>query len=130
MFRRVISSTFNNFHLKVLALLIAIGMWWTVAHDTRATKVVVVRPLIVGQPAPGYHVEQAVVLPERAAIAGPREDLERIESVQTVEIDVTGLHGRKDYPVRLSSPDEKVRVVEPGPVRVTVTAEKNSFGAQ
>ncbi len=62
-----------------------------VRFEGRATKAVRVRPLIEGDPAPGYEVAGVEVDPARVRVAGARSQVMSIAEATTDPIDVTGL---------------------------------------
>ena len=94
------------------------------AFDVGMTREVPVRPRVIGNFAPGYHLGQVITDPANVSISGPRQRVEAVEGATTDPVDVSGTMGRGTFVTNVFVPDPLVQVVHPVPVRVTVTMEK------
>jgi YbbR domain-containing protein len=72
--------------------------------DEISARKVVVDPVLVGAPAPGFHVASALPDPLVVSIRGPRVAVQDRIEVRTRPIDVTGLDADASLPVRLDLP--------------------------
>ncbi len=78
-----------------------------------------VSPVILGQPAPGYRVLRVEVEPNQIVVRGPSELLAKTSSIDTQPISVLGLTSTRTFSIKLRLPDG-LRDSKPGPIRVTV----------
>ena len=95
--------------------------------DVRDTRLVPVRPRIVGASAAMYH---ATSDPAQVAIIGPRKEVEAVESAITDPVDVTGIRDSLVVTRPAYVPDPLVQVKDSQPVRVTVTIQKDQSSPQ
>lgn len=72
--------------------------------DEVAARSVKVRPVLVGDPAPGFEVVESVVVPPVVEVRGPRGAVSGLAEVPTRPIDVTGLDRTGPRPVVLDLP--------------------------
>jgi len=72
--------------------------------DEVSQRKVKIRPVVVGEPAPGYAVESIVLAPAVATLSGPGVTVTQLTEVQTAPIDLTGLAGNASIPVELDLP--------------------------
>jgi len=96
--------------------------------DNRKTRVVEVRPRVIGSFASGMRVAQAISDPPTILITGPRRRVEAVEAATTDPVDVTGTLTRATFVTQAYVPDPLIQVVHPTPIRVTVIME--SSGAE
>jgi YbbR domain-containing protein len=96
-----------------------------VSFDRRMTKEVEVKPRVTGTFASGYRILSATVEPNRIAIVGPERRVKMIDDAVTDPVDATGVLGTATFLTNVFIADPLVRPVNPEPVRVTVTTEKN-----
>jgi YbbR domain-containing protein len=98
------------------------------SFDTRLTREVEIRPNVTGKFAPGYGIANVSVNPAKVTITGPRHHVEMVEAANTDPVDASATTAQATYVTNVYVPDALVQVVQPVPVRVTVTVEKNSTG--
>lgn len=96
------------------------------SFDRSMQREVEIRPRVTGTFASGYRILEAKVEPERMQIIGPEHRVKLIENAVTDPVDATGVLGTATFETNVFIADPLVRPVKPGPVRVTVTTEKNS----
>jgi YbbR domain-containing protein len=94
------------------------------SFDKRATRVVPVRPRVVGTFVSGYSIAQIKSDPESVEIIGPKKSLDAVESAITDPIDVSGLISRTTYSRHAYVSDPLIQVADPHPVRITVIMER------
>ncbi|MGH9515494.1 MAG: CdaR family protein [Terriglobales bacterium] len=92
--------------------------------DRKTTRVVPVRPRVVGTFASGYSIAQIKSDPENVEISGPKKSVDGVESAITDPIDVSGLISRTTYSRHAYVSDPLIRVVDPHPVRITIIMER------
>lgn len=97
-----------------------------VSFDRRMTREVEVKPRVTGTFASGYRILDTKVVPDKIEIVGPEHRVRLIENAVTDPVDATGVLGSATFSTNVFIADPLVRPVTPGPVRVTVTTEKNS----
>jgi hypothetical protein len=94
--------------------------------ESRATKTVRVKPILVGQPAPGHEVGRVITEPSIVTITGPASVVAEIESVETERVDVSRRTGDGEVTAGLLRPAAGKRHVEilgRGEVRVAYEIE-------
>ena len=94
------------------------------AFDVRARRRVPVRPRCVGTFATGYRIGQVQADPAEVEVAGPRKEVEAIESAVTDPIDITGLVDRAVILRHAYVSDPLIQVLDPHPIRITVIMER------
>jgi len=94
------------------------------SFDNRATRVVEVRPRVMGNFASGMRVAQAIADPPTIMITGPRRHVEAVEAAITDPVDVSGAMTRASFVTQAYVPDPLIQVVRPTPIRVTVIMER------
>jgi len=60
--------------------------------DETASKVVPLRPVITGEPEPGYRVISVDLDPETITISGLKTEIKKIRELKTEPVDITGLN--------------------------------------
>lgn len=100
----------KNFWLKIISLILAIIAWYYVAEELRhmpgeerlpfwvtytqgnVIKEVKIIPIIIGHPAENYVVRAGniTVKPDTTFIMGSKRIVDKITSLKTVQIDITG----------------------------------------
>lgn len=83
-------------------------------------KVVPIRPLLVGQPPPGFVAGTPTLQPDQALISGPLSQMRSVSDVATERIIMTGRTAAFTQSVAVVSESPLVRVIEPLSVQVTV----------
>ncbi len=97
-----------------------------VSFDRRMTRQVEIKPRVTGTFASGYRILETKVSPDTVEIVGPEHRVQMVENAVTDPVDATGVLGSATFSTNIYIPDPLVRPVKPGPVKVTVTTEKNS----
>jgi YbbR domain-containing protein len=92
--------------------------------DKRASRMVPVRPRVIGTFASGYSIAQVKSDPETVEIMGPKKSVDGVESAITDPIDVSGLIDRTNFSRHAYVSDPLVQVVDPRPVHITVIMER------
>jgi YbbR domain-containing protein len=94
------------------------------SFDKKTTKMIPIRPRIIGSFASGYSIAQVKSEPETIEIVGPKKSVDGVESAITDPIDVSGLIDRTTFSRHAYVSDPLIQVVDPHPVRVTVIMER------
>lgn len=92
--------------------------------DKRASRMVPVRPRVIGTFASGYSIAQVKSDPETVEIVGPKKSIDGVESAITDPIDVSGLIDRTTFSRHAYVSDPLIQVVEPHPVTITIIMER------
>ncbi len=94
-----------------------------VTLDESATKKVVVKPYLAGNPEKGFRVTSAVVEPSSVVIEGASSEISKIAFLRTDPIDITGLDQDTTLSARLNTNGRNIRtnVTE---VTVKISIEK------
>jgi len=87
------------------------------SFDTRMTREVEIRPKVTG------NFVAVQVVPAKITITGPRHHVELVDAATTDPIDVSGTTGNASFVTNVYVPDPLVQVVQPTPVRVTVSVK-------
>lgn len=93
------------------------------SFDKRTTRVVEVRPRVIGSFASGMRVAQVIADPPNVTITGPQRHVEAVEAATTDPVDVSGAMTRATFVTQAYVPDPLIQVVHPTPIRVTVIME-------
>jgi YbbR domain-containing protein len=93
-----------------------------------AGKSVAVFATLIGAPAPGLEVLDRAVIPSTVLIAGDRDVLAGLLSVQTEPVDITGATGNVSQKVGIEGLPDGVRILDPpnGLVEVSVQIAQRS----
>jgi YbbR domain-containing protein len=83
-------------------------------------RAVPIRPLLAGQPPPGYLIGDPSVAPDRALVSGPASQILAVSEVSTERINMTGRTATFVQSVAVVSDSPLVRVVAPLNTQVTV----------
>lgn len=97
-----------------------------VSFDRRGTKLVDIRPRVIGTFASGFRIAEVSANPSQVTIVGPAKRVEEIENAITDPVDATGVVGRATFMTNVYVADPLVRIARPGPIHVTVTTEKTA----
>src|SRR6185437_14964572 len=93
--------------------------------DARQTRVVEVRPRVVGRLASGFAISNVVADPSQITIVGPANRVNAVDAAITDPVDATGLLSQRTFRTNAYVSDPLVQVVNPEPVRVTVFVSKS-----
>lgn len=99
------------------------------SFDSRLTREVEIHPRVTGNFVAGEQIAKVVVDPERITITGPRHHVEMVDAATTDPVDASGTRTQATYVTNVYVPDALVQVVQPTPVRVTVTVAKSTPAA-
>lgn len=94
-----------------------------VKFERRGTKVMNVRPEVLGVPAPGFRVTGVVVDPPRVRVTGARREVLRLSEAVTETLDLSGLTESIERELRLHLAGQHVWVEDPTAVKVRVEIE-------
>ncbi len=123
---------FHNLGLKLFSLIMAVCLWAVVTQsrlEAGKTRVVQVRPRVVGRLASGFSITGVVADPAQVEVTGPARRVDMVDSAVTDPVDATGLLSQRTFTTSAYVSDPLVRVVNPQPVRVTVFVGKSSGGS-
>jgi diadenylate cyclase len=95
------------------------------AFDNRATRVVEIRPRVIGTFANGLRVGQVIADPSSVTITGPLHHVEAVEAAVTDPVDASGVMTRSSFDTHAYVSDPLIQVVHPTRVRVTVIMENS-----
>lgn len=91
--------------------------------EKRGRKAVGVRAEVTGTPAPGFHLAEVKVEPEKVWLEGARSQVMRLTDVATEPIDVAGLAASEKREVRLVLGGGTVWAEDNQPVRIEIRIE-------
>jgi len=94
----------------------AIPIWL----ELEVRKEVPITVFYKGTPAPGYFVVQTVAVPSMVMLSGPKQELDRIESVSTHPIDVAGIADTFKKEITLALPENIKSIALTDPILVSV----------
>jgi len=95
----------------------------TLQLERLETRTLPVRPVVTGEPAPGYAVAGVEVAPDRIAVSGPGSLLGALTQVTTEPVSVDGATEPVEAAVRPDLPHPLLRAVLSGPLLVVVDVE-------
>lgn len=78
--------------------------------DRKISRVVPVKPVLVGTPASGYEVREVSVIPTQVRVNGPETVLNALESIETESIALDGKSGRFSLKTRLMPAGQSLSV--------------------
>ncbi len=88
--------------------------------EQQKTRVVAVRPLIEGTPAPGFMVAGYRVVPAQYTVQGPESLILALEFVDTSAVSIEGATGPVEAMIQPILPDPLLRMLGLGPLQVTI----------
>jgi len=97
--------------------------------DRSATRMVDVRPRVIGTLVSGYRIEEVSADPDKINVIGPQHRVDDVVDAITDPVDATGVMGSATFTTHAYVTDPLVRVQSPQPIHVTVTTSKNAKGA-
>jgi hypothetical protein len=89
--------------------------------ERSSAKTVPVKPVLEGQPAEGFMVEQVTADPSKVEVVGPASALEDLMNAVTEAVSVEGARATVTESVAVGPADPSVRLRDPLTARVTVT---------
>ncbi|MGB9106195.1 MAG: CdaR family protein [Terriglobales bacterium] len=96
-----------------------------ISFEPRESRLVEVKPRVMGTFASGYHIEQVTALPQSVTIVGPATNVRGVEAAITDPVDASGVVGTATFSTHAYVSDPLVRLADPSPIRVTVTTGKS-----
>lgn len=114
-------------HQRDLAVVQVVPSQVHLSFDTRLTREVAIHARVTGIFPAGDQVSKVTVDPERITITGPRRHVEMVDAATTDPIDASAAATQGTFVTNVYVPDPLVQVVQPAPVRVTVTLEHNEL---
>ncbi len=81
------------------------------------------KPVLAGRPAPGYRISNVAVVPSRVTLEGPAGTIAQFSVLQTLPIDVSGMHDSATVEPRIDFQGKPVKVLEQD-IGVTITLQK------
>jgi YbbR domain-containing protein len=91
--------------------------------DRLDRKTIRLKPVLTGKPAPGYRVRDVSVNPLRVTLEGPAGVIGSFAVLQTLPIDVNGMHETTTVEPRIDFQGKPVKVLEED-IGVTITLQK------
>ena len=88
------------------------------------TQKIIVKPRIVGRPAPGYEIASIQVNNPQVEIAGPEEVIKNLDSLYTKPIDIQGLKADLKQRTSLDFRNHQIYLVKEIPLEVQVDIKK------
>ncbi len=121
---RTFDLTARHVHLpQELEVVQIIPGQFHLSFDNRETRVVEVRPRVIGNFASGVRLKQWIADPPNVTIAGPRRRVDAVDAAITDPVDASGTMTRASFVTQAYVPDPLIQVVHPSPIRVTVIME-------
>ncbi len=97
-----------------------------ISFDRSSARSVEVQPRVIGTLLSGYGITEVMADPTTITIVGPERRVQAIQNAMTDPVDATGVVGKATFTTHAYVADPLVRVQTPGPIHVTVNAEKTS----
>jgi YbbR domain-containing protein len=88
--------------------------------EPTAMQKVRIFPRLVGSPAAGFEIEKSVVTPDMVEIEGPASHVQKMETIETADINVQGRRSTFREDAELDVEDPVVRIPNVGPIAVEV----------
>jgi YbbR domain-containing protein len=98
--------------------------------DKRVTRVVPVRPRVIGNFPRGYSIASVQSTPDQVEIIGPMKSVNAVDSAITDPIDVSGLLDRTTVTRHAYVSDPLIQVTQPNPVKITITMQQTTTSGQ
>ena len=97
--------------------------------DAHATRMVAVKPRVVGTLPPGYRFQSITANPAVLTITGPARHVNAVENASTDSVDATGVAGQATFETMAYLPDPLVHISRTSPIHVVVATQKTSSKA-
>ena len=91
--------------------------------ELRTTRAVPVAPQFVGVPV-GYEVADSEVTPPVLSITGPESSVDRVHTLSTDSIDLSGVVGQAEFRANAFADDSRVRFISKSGVTVRVSVRR------
>ena len=92
----------------------------TLELERQAARLLPIRPLIDGEPAPGFVLGEVLVVPWEYTVEGPESLILALESVGTSPVSIEGAAGPVEAVVQPALPNPQLRALGLGPIQVIV----------
>ena len=92
----------------------------TLEMERRVTRLVTVRPVVEGTPAPGFVIASVQAAPSQITVQGPESRLAELNVVETSPVAVEGATATVQANVQPRLPDPLIRPLIIAPIQVTV----------
>ena len=92
----------------------------TLELERQAARLVPIRPLIDGEPAPGFVLGEVRVVPKEYTVEGPESLILTLNSVETSPVSIEGAAGPVEAVVQAALPNPQLRALGLGPIEVIV----------
>ncbi len=99
------------------------GVW--VYLERRASAMLPVKPDVKGRPARGFIVYKIQAAPDKAEVQGPKDTLDKLDSLRTDPIDINGVNGTLEKDSAIKVPEDIERIT-PGEVRVKIEIRRKN----
>lgn len=96
----------------------------TVPVRSQVVKTLDVKPVVVGEPAPGFSVQSITTEPSRIDVQGPPDALAKVDTVYTAPVSIDGLNKDGVFTAKLQAPPGLTPVLDAVQVRVKVNAAR------
>jgi YbbR domain-containing protein len=124
---RTFTLTAQNIHFpQGLTIMQVIPSQFRLSFDTSLTRRVEIRPRVIGTFASDRGLGTIRAVPPTIAITGPAKRVAAVDAALTDPVDVTGTTRQATFVTHAYVSDPLVQVVDPGPVHVIVTMQRNS----
>jgi len=118
--------TAQNIHFPHgLTVMQVIPSRFRLTFDTSLTRRVEIRPRVIGTFASDREIGTIRAVPPTVAITGPAKRVAAVDAALTDPVDVSGTTQQATFVTHAYVSDPMVQVVDPGPVHVIVTMQKN-----
>lgn len=92
-----------------------------VVLDHRYSRKAVIRPVIKGNPAPGFEVAEVSFKPPEVTVSGIKQEIADLDWIWTVPLEVTGLEETTTLKANLRPPDGRALRLSPNTVQAIIT---------
>ncbi len=92
----------------------------TLEVERQAARLIPIRPLIDGEPAPGFVLGEVLVVPWEYTVEGPESLILALESVGTSPVSIEGATGPVEAVVQPALPNPQLRALGVGLIQVIV----------
>jgi hypothetical protein len=98
---------------------------FTVTLAVKRSRQVPVRPVLKGEPAPGWEVAEVAFTPPKVRVSGAAGELEAVDWVWTAPLDVAGLKEGKSTTAAVRAPRGRSLQIEPAEVEAEIRVRRD-----
>ncbi len=91
--------------------------------ESQLTKIVTVKPAVVGLPQKGFAIVEISVVPAQISLSGPKSAVVKVYSIKTEPIDINGINADLTYKANLNLTDTNIKK-DVNKVEVNITVKK------